>query len=166
VSQRARRIGLFVLVAVAVVAVDQLVKAAMRAWLEGCGPVTLIPGVMDLQLVYNTGAAFSMGEGLGWLFMLSATAVCVACAAYVAWGRPSAAFVCALGLVAGGGAGNLVDRALFGCVTDFFTPTFVDFAVFNVADIAITLGYVAAAVLLLCNHATGHATNDAGRREA
>ena len=49
--------------------------------------------------------------------------------------------------VAGGGAGNAIDRVALGAVTDFFKTTFVDFAVFNVADIFVTCGVVLAVVL-------------------
>lgn len=55
--------------------------------------------------------------------------------------------VCSLGLVAGGGVGNLIDRIVAGEVTDFFATTFVNFPVFNVADIFVTCGVVA---VLLC----------------
>ena len=65
-----RRLGLFAGAAALVVAFDQLVKVWARASLTPGSPVTLIPHVMDLSLVYNTGAAFSMGEGKGALFVL------------------------------------------------------------------------------------------------
>ena len=129
---RARRLALFALVAAAVVALDQLSKAAARSALVPGEPVTLVPGVMDLSLVYNTGAAFSLGEGGGPLFVLLAAAILVA-GLVVAWRRA--------------GVGNAIDRVALGAVTDFFKTTFVDFAVFNVADIFVTCGVVLAVVL-------------------
>ena len=143
---RGARVAWFCGALAAVVAVDQITKHAMRALLAD-GPVTLIPGVMDLSLVFNEGAAFGLGEGGAWLFVALAAAIAVASAAYVVAGRPSAALSAALGVFAGGGVGNLVDRVSAGAVTDFFKTTFVDFAVFNVADIAITCGFVVAFVL-------------------
>lgn len=145
---RVRRLALFALVAAAVVALDQLSKAAARSALVPGEPVTLVPGVMDLSLVYNTGAAFSLGEGGGPLFVLLAAAILVA-GAVVAWRRADVPLplLLAVAAVAGGGAGNAIDRVALGAVTDFFKTTFVDFAVFNVADIFVTCGVVLAVVL-------------------
>lgn len=145
---RARRLALFALVAAAVVALDQLSKAAARSALVPGEPVTLVPGVMDLNLVYNTGAAFSLGEGGGPLFVVLAAAILVA-GLVVAWRRADVPLplLLAVAAVAGGGAGNAIDRVALGAVTDFFKTTFVDFAVFNVADIFVTCGVVLAVVL-------------------
>lgn len=144
----ARRLALFGLVLAAVVALDQLSKAAARAALTPGEPVTLVPGVMDLTLVYNTGAAFSLGEGAGPVFVAIAAAV-VAFGAWFAWRRPEAPLSLALTIaaVAGGGVGNAIDRVAAGAVTDFFDTTLFDFAVFNVADIFVTCGVLLAVVL-------------------
>ena len=110
--------------------------------------MTLVPHVMDLSLVYNTGAAFSMGEGKGLLFVLIAAVIAAGCCV-LAWrenGMPRP-LVAALGCVACVGVGNAIDRIVAGRVTDFFATTFMDFAVFNVADIFITCGVVVAFVL-------------------
>lgn len=146
-ASRALRMGGYIGAFVAVVAGDQAVKAAMRGLLSEDGSMTLVPGIMDLHLVYNGGAAFGMGDGGAWLYVAVALAVLVASVAYVVLGNPSVPLSVALGFVAGGGVGNLIDRVATGTVTDFFMPTFVDFAVFNVADIAITCGAVVAFVL-------------------
>ena len=148
---RAMRLALFALVAAAVVALDQLSKLAARAELVAGEPVTLIPGVMDLSLTYNTGAAFSMGEGAGPFFVLIALVMCAA-GVYVAWRRtdvPLSLLLVGAGVV-GGGIGNAIDRVAFGAVTDFFKTTFMDFAIFNVADIFVTCGVFVALVLWWC----------------
>lgn len=147
-SARVRRLALFALVAAAVVALDQLSKLAARGLLVPGEPVTLIPGVMDLSLIYNTGAAFSMGEGAGPLFVLVAAAMCAA-GAWVAWRRTDVPLplLLAVACVVGGGIGNAIDRVALGAVTDFFMTTFVDFAIFNVADIFVTCGVPVAFVL-------------------
>lgn len=144
----ARRLALFAAVAVAVVVLDQLSKLAARELLVPGHPVTLIPGVMDLSLIYNTGAAFSLGEGGGPVFVAIAAVICVG-GAVIAWRRPDVPLpllACAA-CVAGGGVGNAIDRVALGAVTDFFKPTFVDFAIFNVADIFVTCGVPIALVL-------------------
>ena len=147
-SARARRLALFALVAAAAVVLDQLSKLAARDLLVPGEPVTLIPGVMDLSLIYNTGAAFSMGEGAGPLFVLVAAVMCVA-GVYVAWRRTDVplSLLLTLAAVVGGGIGNAIDRVALGAVTDFFATTFMDFAIFNVADIFVTCGVPVALVL-------------------
>ena len=147
-SARVRRLALFALVAAAAVVLDQLSKLAARDLLVPGEPVTLIPGVMDLSLIYNTGAAFSMGEGAGPLFVLVAAVMCVA-GVYVAWRRTDVplSLLLTLAAVVGGGIGNAIDRVALGAVTDFFATTFMDFAIFNVADIFVTCGVPVALVL-------------------
>ena len=147
-SSLARRLGTFAGAAAIVVAADQAVKVWARAALTVGEPVTLIPHVMDLSLVYNTGAAFSMGEGKGLLFVLIAAVITVGCAA-LCYKEETVPLPLAatLGCVAGGGVGNAIDRVVAGKVTDFFATTFMDFAVFNVADVFITCGVVVAFVL-------------------
>ena len=142
------RLGTYAGAAAAVVALDQVTKALVRGSLVPGKPVTLIPHVMDLSLVYNTGAAFSMGEGKGLLFVLVAAGIALGCAV-LAWREDDVPvpLVVTLGCVAGGGVGNAIDRVVAGKVTDFFATTFMDFAVFNVADIFITCGVIIALVL-------------------
>lgn len=144
----AARVGLFVLVAAAVVLLDQLSKVVARAQLVPGEPVTLIPGVMDLSLIYNTGAAFSLGEGAGPLFVVVAAVICVA-GLWVAWRRTDVPLplLVTVACVAGGGVGNAIDRVALGAVTDFFKTTFMNFAIFNVADIFVTCGVPIALVL-------------------
>ena len=134
--------------AAAVVVLDQLSKAWVRAALVPGKPVTLVPHVMDLSLVYNTGAAFSMGEGRGALFVLICAVICAGCCV-LAWRERDMppALLATLGCVCGGGIGNAIDRVVAGRVTDFFATTFMDFAVFNVADVFITCGVILAFVL-------------------
>ena len=143
-----RRLALFASAAAVVVLLDQLSKALARDTLVPGQPVTMIAHVMDLSLVYNTGAAFSVGEGQGLLFVLICAAILVACAYEVIREKdmPVSLIVC-LGCVCGGGVGNAIDRVVAGKVTDFFATTFMDFAVFNVADIFITCGVILAVIL-------------------
>ena len=147
-SARVRRLVLFALVAAAVVALDQASKAAVRATLVPGEAVTLIPGVMDLSLIYNTGAAFSLGEGAGMLFVAIAAAMCAG-GVYVAWRRTDVPLplLLTVAAVVGGGIGNAIDRVALGAVTDFFKTTFMNFAIFNVADIFVTCGVPIALIL-------------------
>lgn len=143
---RGLHIFLFWITVMLVVAFDQSTKAAATEVLEQ-GPGVLIPGVMNLVYVKNTGAAFSMGEGAGLLFIVVAIAFMIGAVLFV-WKQPDLPtnLVLAVGLVAGGGLGNMIDRIMDGAVTDFLATAFMSFPVFNVADICVTVG-VAWAIL-------------------
>ena len=132
---------LYAILAVLLVLIDQAVKFAVRANIDLGRSVPFVPHILDLAYVQNTGAAVSLLESHTWLLaLISAAVVLVMCWLIVkgffqnALGRISAALVLA------GGVGNLIDRAVFGFVTDMFRTVFIDFPVFNVADCCITVG--------------------------
>ena len=140
-------LGLFMAL---IVAADQITKALTRANIPYGGEVRLIPGVVRLTWVENTGAAFSMFSGMRWLFLVLVAVFFVGVGLLIRRGvvgkLPE---LWALAAIGGGAIGNAFDRALTGHVTDMIEPTFMNFAVFNVADIFITCGAVALAVYLL-----------------
>ncbi len=134
-------------VALAVVLVDQLLKV-VAVWTL-TDPVPLLPG-FALRLSYNTGAAFGTGSTLTPLITGFAIAVVVS-ASVVAPRVVSRRWAVVGGSIVGGAAGNLVDR-LFrppgfarGAVVDYLHVSW--FAVFNLADVALTCG-AAVAILL------------------
>lgn len=134
--------------AAAVVIADQLVKLLSMGL---TGDVTLIPGVLKFTYAENTGMAFSLFSGQAWLLGI-VSAVCIA----AGWlllrkYRLGPVSRCAAMLMLGGAAGNMLDRFFRGYVVDMFEVLFVRFAVFNVADAALTVGAAVMAVsLLLC----------------
>ena len=141
-----RRIG-YPLSGVGIVLADQAVKAASAA-LPPEGR-TLIPGVLGLRRVENTGVAFSMLGGVPWagaaLAVLGLAAGC-----WLIRRRRLPAFpLAALTLMMGGAAGNLTDRLLRGAVVDMIEPLFISFAVFNLADVCLTVGCALMIVSLL-----------------
>ncbi|MGN0071383.1 MAG: signal peptidase II [Atopobiaceae bacterium] len=147
---RKKRCALFFAMAAAAIILDQLTKAWVRAALPKAGDTApFIPGVLRLLHVENTGAAFSMGEGKGFFFVAIAVAIFAIALAAVIKEEMPVPFALALGAVAGGGIGNMIDRLAQGSVTDFFATQFMDFPVFNVADIFVTLGVIAVLVCLM-----------------
>ena len=131
----------YAILAVLLVIGDQLTKLAVRTGIPLGGSVPFIPGVLELTYVQNTGAAFSILRSHTWLLTLTSAAVVLAVCCLIVRGF----FKNALGrwaavLVLAGGVGNLIDRAVFGFVTDMLKTTFIDFPVFNVADCCITVG--------------------------
>lgn len=133
-----------------VVVADQATKAAVCHLLPVGGPArTLIPGLIDLLHVENTGAAFSIGRGASWFFVGCAAVVFGIACVFVWLNDIPLSLCCSIGAVAGGGVGNMVDRLANGSVTDFLATSFMDFPVFNVADIFVTCGVVVSLVLYL-----------------
>ena len=131
----------YAILAVLLVLADQAVKFAVRANIDLGQSVPFIPCVMDLTYVRNTGAAFSiLRQHTLLLTLTSAAVVLVMCCLIVNGFFKNALGRWAAALVRAGGMGNLIDRAVFGFVTDMFQTTFMDFAVFNVADCCITIG--------------------------
>ncbi len=140
---KARREAIFGLVALICVIADQATKALAREYLAPGEAVPFIPGLLNLQFTVNTGAAFSMGEGLSWLFAAIAIVVVVALAIGV-WrtGDLPISLCVFAGVIAGGAVGNLIDRLASGGVVDFFATAFMDFPIFNVADVCIDVGVI------------------------
>lgn len=149
-------LGLLVLV------VDQLTKAWVRdALVAGAFPMTVIPGVIEFDFVANTGVSFGLAAGFGSAFVLLAVVVVAAVAIYLTRARLVSRWeVVGLGMLAGGAIGNAIDRALFGFVTDFIATAFIDFPVFNVADIGITVGVAIALIGFMVFSPAAHRDRD------
>lgn len=131
----------YAILTTALVVLDQIVKYLVRANIPLGGNVPFIPYLLDLTYVQNTGAAFSMLRSHTWVLTLtSAIVVVVMCALLVKGFFKNHLGLFSAALVLAGGMGNLIDRVVFGFVTDMFQTTFIEFAVFNVADCCITIG--------------------------
>ncbi|WP_456434404.1 signal peptidase II [Thermosulfuriphilus sp.] len=141
-----RGLGLFLSPVLVVYLLDQASKAwALKALVQG--PRVLIPGLLDLTLVENTGAAFGFLAGEeGWRHYFFVTVSLLALAMIVwifvtAKDRP-AVLALGTGLVFGGALGNLTDRIRFHRVIDFIDVHWTGYhwPAFNIADSAITVG--------------------------
>lgn len=145
---------LYIGIIVLLVAIDQITKFVMVSWLKPQGTVELIPGFVRLRFVENDGAAFSMLNNARWFFVIIAAVGAIVCVAllvskrlkYVHPALNSPFLKTAFIIIAAGGLGNMIDRILRGTVVDFIEPTFVNFAVFNFADILVTCG---AAIIII-----------------
>ena len=123
-----------------VVLLDQLFKHWVVLTVPLHERLELIPGVIGLTHIENTGAAFSLFDNQRWL-LAGIAFVAVIVLIFILL-RYNEGFWGTLGLAAvlGGAIGNLIDRVLYGHVVDMFEPLFINFAIFNIADIFITLG--------------------------
>ena len=140
------------IIALAGVILDQLSKYMAVHFLQGTDGIDLIPGVFRLTYLENRGAAFGVLQGQQWFFyIITAVILVVVVLAYVRSpaGRKFLPLqICAVFIVSGA-LGNLIDRVRLGYVVDFFYFELIDFPVFNVADIFVTVSAVLLAVLLL-----------------
>ncbi len=124
----------------AVLAVDQVTKALVRAGIERGDEDPILPA-LKLVHVRNEGIAFGIAAGGQTLVVVLITAALVALTAFFATHPRVPGIWVPTGLLAGGAIGNVVDRVRDGAVTDFLKLP--SWPAFNVADVAITLGVLA-----------------------
>ncbi len=149
---RRRRFALFIPVAVVWIVIDQLTKAYFNGNFQAGQVITdPIAGIFRFHLVYNTGGAWSIFSGATWALGAFSLVVCAALTAYlfVCARDASAGEAAGLALVVAGGIGNAIDRFALGFVVDFIEPTFIDFPIFNVADIGVTCGFIVFFIALI-----------------
>lgn len=149
---RYRRVPLMLSVAcvVMLVACDQIAKYWVRLSLQVGERHPFIPYLVELFHVQNVGAAFGLGAGGRFFFIVFALLICALCISLYMKSEEMTLFEwMLLVLLSAGAIGNLIDRVCFGQVTDFFNLLFVEFAVFNVADIYVSLTAVLFILALL-----------------
>jgi signal peptidase II len=129
-----------------VVVLDQAAKALVEANLFA-GEQVEIWGPLDLTLAHNEGVAFGLASGGGALLIALTVAALVFVGVLFARNPTRPGMWIAVGLLAGGALGNLIDRVRVGHVTDFVDV--LSWPPFNLADVAITLGVVVLALSYL-----------------
>ena len=121
-----------------IVAMDQASKLAVRAWMHPSDSFPLLPRLLHLTYVQNTGMAFGLFRGYPYVFVALAVGVAVWIVRELRQGPQQGWAMCSLALVLGGAIGNLLDRVRLGYVVDFIDLRV--WPVFNLADSAITIG--------------------------
>lgn len=131
---------------------DQWTKVLSVSCLKGKSSFVLIHGVLEFYYLENHGAAFSMLQNAMWFFYV----IAIAAMAWIAWvlyrmpkERRYLPVRIILVAIAAGAMGNLIDRMLLGYVRDFIYFSLIDFPVFNVADIYVTVSVALLIVLIL-----------------
>lgn len=135
--------ALSALLALALLALDQWVKRYITLTLPLGESRPLLPGFLELKAVHNYGAAWSSFSGQRWLLVI-ATSCIVLVLLFLLVRRvvrhPLGVLACCL--IVSGGVGNILDRARLGYVVDMFNFQFMNYPVFNVADICIVSGCI------------------------
>ena len=141
------------LFALLITVADQFTKYLTVANIPLYGHVDLLPGVVGLTYVQNTGAAFSALQGMQWLFV----GIFLVLTALILWEYfksplPFSKFDrWCIAAIYGGGLGNMIDRVRLGYVVDMIRTEFMEFPVFNVADCFITCGCILLIARMLLN---------------
>ena len=134
----------FSLFAVGIIAADQITKYLVITNIPLYGDVPFIPGFLQFTYVQNTGGAWSLFEGMTWLFV-AAFAVLTALILWEYFKKPMAFSKFdrwCIAAIYGGGIGNMIDRLRLGYVVDMIRLEFMNFPIFNVADCFITCGCI------------------------
>ncbi|MDR3428722.1 MULTISPECIES: signal peptidase II [Silvimonas] len=138
----------WLLIALAVIVLDQITKLLIQSHLQFGEMVSLIPGCFSFTLTYNMGAAFSfLANAGGWqrhFFTVLALAVSVFIIVTLKKHHQQTRFSMALALILGGALGNVIDRVSYGHVIDFILVYWKNwyYPAFNIADSAICIGAV------------------------
>lgn len=140
---------MYPLIALIVIAADQITKYLVRANMQPGERIPLIGDWLSLYYVRNTGTAFSMFEGNRYVTVILTSVLIIVClVVIISEARADRTLIpVLLTLVAAGGVSNLADRLTLGYVTDMISCG--SFAVFNVADIAVTCGCILTMLALL-----------------
>ena len=133
-----------------IIAFDQITKYIAKSTLYPDKAIHFIDGFLEFRYAENTGVAFSMFSGGRWGFIILTSAVALGMLVYMfTRAQKNLWLYWSLGVIVAGAIGNLIDRIFLGYVIDFINPTFVRFAVFNIADCAVTLGTVSLVAYLI-----------------
>lgn len=137
---------------VGLIVFDQLTKFWALGSLKGESPIPIIPGVLELHYVENRGAAFGIMQNQQWFFLL----ITVVVLTVLFWMIPRIpkdkhylGLRMCLYFIGAGAVGNMIDRVFRKYVVDFIYFRLIDFPVFNVADIYVTVAAVLLIVLVV-----------------
>lgn len=143
-------LAIYLIISSVLIGVDQWVKYLTVTNIQLGESINVIPGFLSLTYIRNTGAAWSLLEGKMWFFY-SITLIVVLGILYVLIKkRPENKwFGFGLSLFLAGAVGNFIDRLRLSYVVDMFQTDFMNFPIFNVADMALVVGVICIFIYLV-----------------
>ncbi|GAT91237.1 signal peptidase II [Apilactobacillus kunkeei] len=126
----------------ALVGIDQAIKIWISTNISETSSTTIIPGVLSITNLHNSGAAWSILEGQQWLFSIITLVAVVAIVYFMIKLKGRKLYLTSTTILLAGILGNFINRFLQGYVVDMFQVDFINFPVFNFADICITFGII------------------------
>ncbi len=144
---------MIIFIIVASIILDRLTKYLAVKFLAGLPTLPIIKNVIHLTYTRNTGAAFSIFSGKTMYLALFTLVVVVALTFFLISQKKKnpdkKMYLYSIAMIIGGAIGNMIDRFFLGYVVDFIDFTLINFAVFNVADIFITIGGILFCICLI-----------------
>jgi len=142
---------IFVLSSIIIITIDQVTKYLVNTKISLNTSIEIIPGIIFISHVKNSGAAFGVFQNrTNILIIISVIAIILIIILKIKLNLGSIFYNISLGFILGGAIGNLIDRIIFGEVVDFLHLRY--FAVFNVADSFICIGFGIVIILILKNY--------------
>lgn len=137
-------LAIYFMISGLLVALDQWVKWWIVNDLSLGETKTLIPGVLSLNYIRNTGAAWSMLEGKMWFFVIITVVAVIVVVTLMVKNRKQGNrwLLTGLSFILAGAIGNFIDRVRLGYVVDMFQTDFMNFPIFNVADMTLVCGVI------------------------
>lgn len=153
-NKRIIRIVICILCIAVLVCIDQVTKSMAVSGLKDKEPISLIKGILELYYLPNgnTGAAFGMLQGHQTLFMMIAIIVCLALFILIyvlPFDKKYTVLTIVMTFIIAGGIGNMIDRIQLNYVIDFIYISAINFPIFNVADMYVSVCTVLLMILFL-----------------
>ncbi|WP_268913072.1 signal peptidase II [Lentilactobacillus sp. SPB1-3] len=140
---------IYVLISALLIGIDQIVKSQVVSHLQLGQVNSVISGVFSITRLNNDGAAWSMLTGQRWLFVVIALVAAAFIIYYLFKFKGQTVYQISLTLLLAGTLGNLIDRILNGYVVDMFQLDFINFPIFNCADMFLTVGIIILAIKIV-----------------
>ena len=135
-------LGIAIVIILILTICDQLLKSWVASSIVLAGSKQLIPVIIELTNLRNSGAAWSIFEGQQTFFTII-TIIAIIVIGYFIWQyRKNIPMLIGLSLIMAGTIGNFIDRLRQGYVVDMFETTFINFPIFNIADMCLTIGVI------------------------
>ncbi|WP_429939861.1 MULTISPECIES: signal peptidase II [unclassified Enterococcus] len=142
---------IYLIISAVIVGLDQWVKWEIVEQFALGETKEVIPNILSLTHIRNTGAAWSILEGKMWFF-IPITIIAAAVILYMMYKYRkdgSKWLMVGLSLILAGAIGNFIDRVRFGHVVDMFQTDFINFPIFNVADTSLVIGVICAMIYII-----------------
>ncbi len=141
---------LWCIIIAALVILDQLTKILVAGNMVLYESIPVIPKLFSLTYIHNYGAAWGMFSEHRWVFLIiTAVALIIMPIILYRYRKLHFLFGFSLSMILAGAIGNMIDRVFLGYVVDFIEAVFIDFPIFNVADICVTVGAFLMAIYLI-----------------
>lgn len=134
-------LAVYFIISLVLIGIDQWIKYWTVTNISLHETMEFIPSILSLTYIRNTGAAWSILEGrMGFFFVVTMIAVVVVTYLLIKYRAEHWLFTIGLSFVLAGALGNFIDRMRLGYVVDMFQTEFMNFPIFNVADVSLFIG--------------------------